>query len=224
MSDIKFGRYINKNSEIHKMNSFIKLMCLFMFSVLVFISNNWEMLFVLSITLFIVFLLSNISFKYLFYNFKMIIVFFIFIVVINYFSNISFIDSMFYILKLYLLILYSYVFMFSTKIKDINSAIIRILKILKVKNRNNVSITILLSFEFLPLLLESMKKIEKKNIIKSIINLINKNLKKADEISEVLYLRFYDLNESVKIQKINKRDYYILISHILLFIVRVGFI
>lgn len=151
-TNITIGRYIYKDSIIHKLNPFIKLLDLLIISLISMIGNIYINLFVLIFTIFLI-LLTKIDYKlYL----KNIYGFRYFLIVIIILDALTRTNILLNILKIIINLLITSVFMYTTSIKEINYALNTLLSPLKAFkiNINKISIIITISIKFIFLVFE----------------------------------------------------------------------
>lgn len=238
-TNITIGRYIYKDSIIHKIHPIIKIIMLIFIIFLSLISNYKENT-ILLIYILLISLLTKIDIKtYLknIYGLRYIIVSIIFI-------NLIFKVNIFYsinaIMKLIIIFMYSSILMYTTSINEINLAFNKLLSPLK-KIRidvDNISLLLTISIKFISIIFEEIDILfkafksrgyrfngnikERLNKIKMFLStLFYLLLKKSDDISKNLEIRNYDLKKIIKKNKrqIKIKEYLILILNIIILIV-----
>ncbi|MDD2490262.1 MAG: energy-coupling factor transporter transmembrane component T [Bacilli bacterium] len=214
MFSYTFGRYYPVNSEFHKMNPFVKLICTFIFLVLVFSTNDQVVLMIFMITTVLTMLLTNVPLYYylkVIYNLKILI---LFIVGINYYLGVPFDTTVIMVTKVILGVLYSMVFLFTTKLNDITYALNLLLKplvIIRVPVKKIV-FSISLALNFISTIFLQAEKILKSQASRGIdyrySNIGGKitalsamltpmfvlTLRRADAIADAMEVRLYDYN------------------------------
>lgn len=240
MYNFKLNKYYNIKSIIHNINPLIKLICLLIFTFLSLTTHNIKLLVILLIFLLINIYLTKVPTKLYLNNLKFMLPMIIFIFIINFiFTNIySTTES---IIKLILFLLYSQILLYTTKPNDITYALEELfapLKIFKI-NPNSIALTISLAIRFIPTIFAESNKVIKSQISRGLDfsgNIIQKcdkiisiifpifdlSLKRSEEISNTLDIRFYDINKKrtrYKYDQINKKDIIYLLIHILLLVV-----
>lgn len=145
------------------------------------------------------------------------------------------------IIKLILFILYSQILLYTTKPNDITYALEELLYPLKIFKINSsaIALTISLAIRFIPtIFIESDKVIKSQisrglsfsgnlrekcdKIISIIFPIFDLSLKRGEDISNVLDIRFYDINNKrtrYKNENINKYDIIYLSIHIILLVI-----
>lgn len=240
MYNFKLNKYYNTSSFIHNLNPIIKIICILIFTIISLVSDN--ILFLISLLLFLILniFLSKVPIKLYINNLKFILPMIIFIFLINLiFTNIySTIES---IIKIILFILYSQILLYTTKPNDITYALEELLSPLKLFkiNPNSIALTISLAIRFIPTIFIESDKVIKSQISRGLNfsgNLIEKcdkiisiifpifdlSLKRSEDISNVLDIRFYDINSKrtrYKNEDVNKYDVIYLFIHIILLVI-----
>jgi energy-coupling factor transport system permease protein len=204
------------------MNPFIKLICLIIFIISLFLSYDSKIN--IMITIFLIILILNtliplsIYFK-LIYKMKW---FLLFIIIINIIfktpNNIILIIT----LRIIYTVIIANIFLMTTTLNDITYSLEKLfspLKLIGVKV-NRMALSISLALRFIPSLYEEANKILKsqasrgldyrhgiKNKIVSLTSLIfplfNISLKKADDLSDIMHVRLYDIDKKRSLFKKN---------------------
>lgn len=157
LTNITIGKYINKNSIIHKIHPLFKIISLLLIIIISLLSNTLENFLILLFILFIS-ILTNIDFKmYLknIYGLRFIILSIFFIGLI-FKTDITIIANS--IIKLLITIVYTSILMYTTSIKNINYGLNKLcspLKIIKV-NPNQMSFILTFSIKFIEVVMEQV--------------------------------------------------------------------
>jgi energy-coupling factor transport system permease protein len=229
---MNYGLYEYKNSIVHKLPAIFKIILLLFFSISMFILKN--IFYSLSLFIFSILLLLYIridfnkikkTFKYsliplfltfLFYLFtykfgKILFSFWIF----N-FTDLGLFNSLFYVLSIFVVILLSLIFCYSTSIQDLYKALLIIIYPLKLVGVDTrvIALSFTLTINFIPIFISQIKitilSFKIKGIKKSAFNIFNfklisnilssvlrKSLRYADELSFTLYEKEVLKNESI---------------------------
>lgn len=213
MYNLKLTKYYNIPSLIHNINPLCKIICILIFTFLSLFSKNIMFLIILLLFLVLIMFMSNVPLDLYINNFKFLLPMVVFIFIINLiFSNIY--STILSILKLILLILYSQVLLYTTKPNDLTYGLEKFLSPLKLFNISvsSLALTISLSLRFIPTIFTEADKILKAQIsrglnfngnlsekcdkiISVIFPIFNVSLKKSLDISYVLDMRLYRVDE-----------------------------
>ena len=213
MYNLKLTKYYNISSLIHNINPLCKIICILIITFLSLFSKNIMFLIILLLFLVLIMFMSNVPLDLYINNFKFLLPMIIFIFLINLiFSNIY--STILSILKLILLILYSQVLLYTTKPNDLTYGLEKFLSPLKLFNISvsSLALTISLSLRFIPTIFTEADKILKAQIsrglnfngnlsekcdkiISVIFPIFNVSLKKSLDISYVLDMRLYRVDE-----------------------------
>ena len=213
MYNLKLTKYYNISSLIHNINPLCKIICILIFTFLSLFSKNILYLIILLLFLVLIMFMSNVPLDLYINNLKFLLPMVVFIFIINLiFSNIY--STILSILKLILLILYSQVLLYTTKPNDLTYGLEEFLSPLKLFNISvsSLALTISLSLRFIPTIFTEADKILKAQIsrglnfngnlsekgdkiISVIFPIFNVSLKKSLDISYVLDMRLYRVDE-----------------------------
>lgn len=241
MYNLYITRYYNTKSIIHSMNSFYKIICILLFTFLVLLSKSILFLIILFLSVLILMVLSNVPMKLYFKNLKFGISLITFIFLINLIFDVPIRDTIISVLKLLLFILYSGVMVYTTKPNDLIDGLTRLLKPLQIFNVNVpvLALTISLAIRFIPIIFEQSSKVLKSQysrgldlsgtlkercdkLVSIFIPIFNLVFKRSDQISDVLELRLYRVNEKrtvYKEEEYGKFDQLIIVLHTTLFLI-----
>lgn len=241
-TNITIGRYIYKNSLIHKIHPIIKIL-ITLFIITASLIFNYRKNLILILYAILLTFLTKIDIKQYLKNIYGLRYIIISILFINLLFNTPIFNTINTIEKLIIIFMVSSILMYTTNINEINYAINRLLQPLKKLSLDidNISLTLTISIKFISVIFEQFdiifkafksrgykfngslkEKIYKiKNFISTLFYMI---LKKANDISDVLEIRNYDLNKiNRKIaKKIKIGEYLILIMHFFILIFIIG--
>ena len=229
------GRYINVDSQIHKMDPNLKMSCVLLFVVINFMAITLPLAIFMLLFTVIFLMLSNINiFNYL-KGLKQVRVLIIFIILINLLMSGSLTNTLIIIIRLVTLLMYTMALTFTTKPNDINSGLIFVLTPLKIFKVpvNKIASLISISIKFIPVIFDQASTIFKAQLCRggrydgiknkvivtknTILPLIILTLKRADELGVALEMKLYNYN-NINFKKVSRRrvfDYYILTIHVL---------
>lgn len=186
MSSITLGRYVPRDTFIHRLDPRVKILSLILLMVAIFISySTWEMTFIiggiLALFIFLLALISNTSFKALFKSLRAMWFLIIFLLLVNvlvkpkdaqwvafsigsldiYWESIF--QSLKIILRLFLMVSLTMILTTSTKPLDLTYALewyMKPLKLIKFPT-HEVAMTISIALRFIPTLLNEVERIMK---------------------------------------------------------------
>lgn len=186
MNSVTLGRYSPYNSFIHRMDPRNKIFCLIVLMVAVFISySTWEITFIiggiLALFIFVIAIISHVSFKLFFTSLKAMWFVVIFLLIINTLippkdsTNVAFVigqlnvyweaifQSLKIILRLVLMLMLTMILTSTTKPLDLTYAIEWYLTPLKVIKfpAHEIAMTISIALRFIPTLLDETDRIMK---------------------------------------------------------------
>lgn len=234
---MQVGKYILISSNFHKMNPFIKLLCLLIFVISMFLSS--DILTNLALTVLLIFVILNTNIKLinylkLIYKMKW---FLLFIIIIDLILKIPLNTIIITIIRIIYTVIYSNIILFSTTLNDITYALEKLfspLKILGVKV-NRMALSISLALRFIPNLFEQAKKILKtqasrgidykysfKNkiicVTSLVIPLFNLSMKSSDNLADIMHVRLYDIDS----KRTKFKDYNILPIDIIMLLIHIS--
>lgn len=207
------GKYVNINSNIHNMNPLFKLICMILFIIMVFLSKNME--FNLILTCLLIILVLNTSIPIIIYI-RIILKmkwFLTFIIIVNILCGVDKSIIILSILRIVYTVLYSSIFIMTTTLNDVTYSLRMLFSPLSfILPVNKIALSISLAINFIPSIFEHSNKIIKsqasrgidynyslKNKVMSlkslVIPLFNISFKKADDLSDIMELRLYDVNQ-----------------------------
>jgi energy-coupling factor transport system permease protein len=230
-----FGQYSFKNSVIHKIDPRLKLLYIFVLSVLVFIPKNISQIVVFSLAMIILIIMSKIGFIDLTKRLRPFYTILIFILMMYLiFSRDKFSYGLVVAWRFLMLIILSSVLTFTTTLSGMITAIEKLarpLKLIGISPRN-IALMISVAVRFIPVMFMNlsrtrdamlarncnMKKL--KNIRLLMIVLLQKMLKSASNLSDAMRSRLYNENlETRKILKLYARDYLSALFLLIFFII-----
>ena len=241
-TNITIGRYIYKDSLIHKIHPIIKIL-ITLFIIIASLIFNYRKNLILILYAILLTFLTKIDIKQYLKNIYGLRYIIISILFINLLFNTPIFNTINTIEKLIIIFMVSSILMYTTNINEINYAINRLLQPLKKLSLDidNISLTLTISIKFISVIFEQFdiifkafksrgykfngslkEKIYKiKNFISTLFYMI---LKKANDISDVLEIRNYDLNKINRklAKKIKIGEYLILIMHFFILIFIIG--
>ncbi len=249
LNKVMIGRYYPIESLVHRLHPLTKVLCTFLFTIIIFFSVDIIFNIIVFILLLLVLLFSNIPMNLYLRMILSMKWFLLSIFLFNLLLDVSFWFSLITILRIIYLSLYSSVLTLTTPPTEINFGLCYLLsplKILKVPV-NQVSLSITLAIRFIPSILDSASRILKAQAnrgvdyynssfkgkivaLKSlIVPMFVLTLKKADDLADSMETRLYDINANRVNFRENKWGYIdscLVMFHVLLliFVVRSLFI
>lgn len=245
LNNISIGRYINKSSVVHKLNSVFKIISLIIMITSIFFISSYIDIILLSMYLLLTILYSNIDIKIYLKNILGIKIFLIFIFIIDiiFFTNIN--RIIFDIFKLIFIVLYSSILTYTTNITELTFGIEKILKPFnKIIPTSDIAMIITLSIRYIPTLTEEANRIinaqklrginfTSKNIKERLISIsgifipmFTLSIKKAEATADIMDIRLYNYGKSrtnYRTNKWSKIDSLLLILNILILIIIISY-
>ena len=230
-----FGQYRHKETILHSLDPRIKIIYVFVLSILAFLSNNIKEIAFFSLFIILCVLLARIETGTIIKGLKPFYFIFIFIIIMYLlFSPSQLVQGFVAVWRFLMFILISLLITFTTPISGLVLALEKLskpLKIFGIKPRN-IATMISIAIRFIPVMFVNFEKIKDAMVsrladfkkIKHIRNLImltlNKMLNSASNLSDAMYSRLYDENiESKRLLKLGKYDYVSLIFMIILILI-----
>lgn len=241
LDNIVIGKYYPNDSIVNKLNPLCKLCSLILFSVIVFLTDNIIIELALLIFSIIVTIFTKLNYKLFLKNIYNLKILYISILMINLIFKIDIYITIISILKLILIIQYSWIFTYTTSICDITNGlnyILRPLKIFKI-NSNRLALLITIAIRFIPTIIEQANTILKSLAVRGLdythskfkdkITAINAmiipmfilSIKKADQVADSMEVKLYnvDKNNVVNVGIWNEIDSIILSLHLYAFLI-----
>lgn len=236
------GKYIKSNSNMHKANPFIKLLCLIIFIIILFLS--YDLKFNLIVTILLVFLLLNTGYiKSIIKNIINLKWFLLFIFIINLLFKVDINIILITILRIIYIVIYTNIFLISTTLNDITYSLQVLFSPLKVFNIkvNRMAFSITLALRFIPTLFNHANRILKAQKSRGvnynsnlkdrlislkylIIPLFNISFKVSDNLADMMEIKLYDIDKKrTRYEKLNIKlfDILMIVIHIsLIFIIK----
>ena len=223
INNLLFGQYSYKDSIIHRLDPRLKIICLFILSILVFLINNLPkiIIFTFFITAFVI--LSKITIDRLIKSLKPFYLIFVFIFLMYFiFSRNKLLQGLITIWRFLMLIIMSFVITYTTTISDLIAAVERLimpLKIFNIKPRN-IAVMISITIRFVPVMFINIEKLKAatlsrladfrklKNIKLLMLCLLERMLRSASNLSDAMQSRLYNEDiGSIKHMKFQNKDY-----------------
>ena len=238
-TNITVGKYIYKESNIHKIHPIIKIIMLLFIIFLSLISNYKENI-ILLIYVLLISILTKINIKTYLKNIYGLRYLIISILFINLIFNVNILNSINSIEKLIIIFIYSSILMYTTTINEINLAFNKLLSPLKrlTFDVDNISLILTISIKFITTIFEEVDILFKafksrgykfngsvrdrinkvKNFLSTLFYLL---LKKSDDIGTTLEIKNYNLKKIIKRnkRKIKIKEYLILVINMILLII-----
>lgn len=234
---LSFGQYKYKNSFVHGLDPRLKLIYVFILSILAFSVNNISEILIFSLFAVAVILLSKLDLKALIKGLRPFFFIFAFIILMYIsFSRDNLWQGVVSVWRFLMLIIIALILTYTTTISSITTAIeklAKLLKILGIKPRN-IAVMISITIRFVPMMFINLESLRAamlarladfrrlKNIKLLMLTLLSRMFKSASNLSDAMQSRLYDENaESRKNLKAKLQDY---VSAIFIFILAYIFI
>lgn len=242
LNSIELSRYYSGNSYFHKINPVSKIISILFFTIASILNNNIYFHLILIIILLINMFISNIPIKLYFKSLKIFRIFIISIFIINLILGMDIINNIIQLFRLLELTIFSSIVVMTTNRIAMQDAIGFILSPLTKLGINVSVLSFIVSYsiKFIPIILDlinsiirnieirgmSLKNANIKNkmiIIKAIIfPLFYLSFKYADDLSDIMSVRLYDINKNSNYD-INwkKKDYFLIMIYIFILVLSI---
>ncbi len=239
LSNITIGRYYHKNSLIHFMHPFVKVLATFLYVMIVVLFKDLFFLFLLLLFVLLVALMSKIPLLVYGKSIWSLKWFIVSIIAINLLLKVEIIDLVFTVFRLILIVFYSSLLTLTTSPNQLAKGLEMFMKpllLFKIPVKN-ISLSLVHAIRFIPVVLDTANSIVKAqrsratnrvvgfsqrigNAFQIIVPCFIKSLQKAETISIAMEQRLYNLNQSrtyYNMPKLKLFDLYFLTVHLILF-------
>ncbi len=215
LNNVMIGRYYPITSKIHCMNPLSKIICTFIFTLLMFLNNS--LFFVCLITIFVILitLMTNIPLKIYIKAIKSLKIIIIFIIMINAILKVSVTVSIIMVSRLVLVVIYSSVLTLTTPPTELTYGLEQFFTPLRLIGIpvNKMALTLSLAIRFIPTIIDQANKIIKAQTCRGIdytnskvkdkligirslvLPMLVYSFKRADELAVSMELRLYNINK-----------------------------
>lgn len=204
-------KYIETNSDIHKIGPTYKIISLFIFFILFVFVNNFSFSLIMLLFATIISLLTNINYKRYIYRLIPSLILSLLIIFIGLIFNIN---LYYFVLKLISFSLYYSSYIFSTKFVDTNKGLFDILYIMEIKNYK-IMLYLTILIHFISIIYDEYYSIEKGNIFYKLYYTIDRVIIRLKQIINLNKTKSY--NFRFKQKRNNLMGNISLISHAMLF-------
>ena len=232
INKLYFGQYRHKETVLHSLDPRIKIVYIFVLSILAFLSNNIREIAFFSLFIIMCLLLAKLDIKIIFKGLRPFYFVFVFILIMYIlFSPNQLQQGFIAVWRFLMFVLISLILTFTTPISGLVLALEKLskpLKIFGIKPRN-IATMISIAIRFIPVMFINFEKIREamvsrladfkkiKHVRILIMLVLNKMLQSASNLSDAMYSRLYDEDiENKKILKLKEYDYLSLIVMITL--------
>ena len=244
MFNLNYGKYIAEDSSIHNLNPAVKIIAMILLIITICFLDSLNELLIVALFLILLLLSSKISIIRYLKVLRFILPLLTFLFIINHFTKVPIEKTILIAGSLIIMALSSALLTFTTKSVDIARGLEKtfaFLKPLKVPV-SDYAFIISLALRFIPTTIESMNKIYKSQAARGLdfkyqsvlgkIKLLptimlpsfSLSLKRAEDLAEVLELRYYNLypaKTTIFDNKYSKKDIFYLFIHVILLIIGV---
>lgn len=209
--NIMLGRYYPVRSKIHAMNPISKLLCIFIFILMTFLSTTWQLNLFLMILTFLFLLLTNIPIVHYFKTIKILTPIFIIIFIIGIIFHIPLLDTFFFMVKITLILFYFTMLTLTTPMTEIIYGFEKLLGFLNLFGLNvpAIAFSITEAIGFIPNMVDEGSRIltsaasrgvdyyhsniiTKLTILKSMSGpILSLSMKKSEDLRQAMVLRLY---------------------------------
>ncbi len=241
LSKIMIGRYYPVNSQIHQMNPLAKILCILLFVVMIFFSYDIKINIIISVLLILMLLNTKVPMKIYIKTIFSIKWLLLFVLIINLILTTDLKVTVITALRLIYIVLYTSVLTLTTPPTEITYGLEKLFSPLRFIGIpvNKMALSISLALRFIPTIIDQGNKIIKSQAsrgidyynsnlqgkilaIKSlIIPIFVLSIKKADDLSDAMEVRLYNINDKRNNFRQNRwglYDTFLVLMHLALFI------
>lgn len=214
LNNITIGRYYPIKSKIHNMNPVIKIICTIIYVLTTFICSDIKIMLALTFLVVLMIELSHLPKKIYFNTFKSLRFLILFTAVIYYLVGTDLNSVVLMIIRLVNIVLYTTMLTLTTPPTEITYGLQKSLGFLKILNIpvNRMSLSISLALRFIPTIIDQGNKILKSQASRGIdyyassikgkftaiksmlLPMFILTIRRADNLSEAMQIRLYDIN------------------------------
>ena len=241
LSKIMICRYYPVNSQIHQMNPLAKILCILLFVVMIFFSYDIKINIIISVLLILMLLNTKVPIKIYIKTIFSIKWLLLFVLIINLILTTDLKVTVITALRLIYIVLYTSVLTLTTPPTEITYGLEKLFSPLRFIGIpvNKMALSISLALRFIPTIIDQGNKIIKSQAsrgidyynsnlqgkilaIKSlIIPIFVLSIKKADDLSDAMEVRLYNINDKRNNFRQNRwglYDTFLVLMHLALFI------
>ena len=241
LNKIMIGRYYPVNSQVHKMNPLAKIICILLFIVMIFFTYDIRFNVIISVLLILMLLNTKVPMKIYIKTILSIKWLLLFILIINLILRTNLQVTIITALRLVYIVLYTSILTLTTPPTEITYGLEKFFSPLRLIGIpvNKMALSISLALRFIPTIIDQGNKIIKSQAsrgidyynsnlqgkilaIKSlIIPIFVLSIKKADDLSDAMEVRLYNINDKRNNFRQNRwglYDTFLVLMHLALFI------
>ena len=205
--NIIFGQYRQKNSAVHSIDPRVKLACLVILSIFIFIMDSAYQFIVMTSFIVLISAVSGMSIRNFFSNMRNFYFIFGFIIIMYLiFSPYEIAKGIFSVWRFFLLVSMSFIFSFTTEISDIVASMQFFsmpLKAFGVKPRN-IAVMVSIAIRFVPAMFVSFEKLREAMLARLadfrnpshirlvVVVLMEKMMRTASNLADAMHSRLYN--------------------------------
>ncbi len=241
LNKIMIGRYYPVNSQVHKMNPLAKIICILLFIVMIFFTYDIRFNVIISVLLILMLLNTKVPMKIYIKTILSIKWLLLFILIINLILRTNLQVTIITALRLVYIVLYTSILTLTTPPTEITYGLEKFFSPLRLIGIpvNKMALSISLALRFIPTIIDQGNKIIKSQAsrgidyynsnfrgkilaIKSlIIPIFVLSIKRADDLSDAMEVRLYNINDKRNNFRQNRwglYDTFLVLMHLALFI------
>lgn len=241
LNNITIGKYYAIDSPIHRVHSFLKLIIVLCFVILLFVIRDSWILVTIGFYICLYLACTNIPFKHYWKQVWGLKYFLLGIALMNILCGVSYIQVLHMTVQIVYIVWMTTAFLYTTSVQEIISALSLLLSPLRMFKipTHKLAYSIGLSIHFIPIILEKTNQVlkslvargvwytsanwkQKFALMKSILlPIVDTAIRRADQIAELMELRLYNLNNNyvmIQKKKFQKIDILYLCIHMVLYI------
>lgn len=228
LNKMMVGKYYPISSKIHHLNPLSKILCSFIFFLLILINNSLSFAFLITCFVLLIMIMTKIPFKIYFKAIKSIWILVFFLIIINLIFFISWSNTVLIILRLILIVLYTSILTLTTPPTELTYGLECFLSPLRIFKLpvSKIALSLSLGLRFIPIVIDQANKIIKAQTCRGIdytnskisdkiigvrsliLPMIIYSFKKSDELALSMELRLFNLESRRKNFRMNKWKFF----------------
>lgn len=228
LNKMMIGKYYPINSKIHNLNPLSKILCSFIFVLLILINNSLSFAFLITCFVLLIMIMTKIPFRFYLKAIKSIWILVFFLLIINLIFFVSWTNIVLTVLRLILIVLYTSILTLTTPPTELTYGLECFLSPLRIFKLpvSKIALSLSLGLRFIPMVIDQANKIIKSQTCRGIdytnskisdkiigvrsliLPMIIHSFKKGDELALSMELRLFNLESKRKNFRMNKWKFF----------------